>query len=173
MTTHPERAALLGAIRARPDDDTLRLVYADWLDDRGAGDRDAATAEFIRASCGDRPRRAMPRAAYRWLLGATGANWRRLVPGVLARFGAGSGAGCRRGRAVSCALALPGSGRRYAVAFEFERGFVRAARFCSAHAASVVLDALQDDQPLAHLLIAGVRPERARPLASRLAPARG
>lgn len=30
-------AALLAAIRGRPDEDTPRLVYADWLDDYGAG----------------------------------------------------------------------------------------------------------------------------------------
>ncbi|HEX4612138.1 MAG TPA: TIGR02996 domain-containing protein [Urbifossiella sp.] len=36
--------ALLSAIRDRPDDDTPRLAYADWLDDAG----DAARAEFVR-----------------------------------------------------------------------------------------------------------------------------
>src|SRR5438132_1016345 len=39
--------AFLDAIRAQPDDDTPRLVYADWLDDRG----DAARAEFLRVQC--------------------------------------------------------------------------------------------------------------------------
>ena len=42
-----DEAALLAAIAARPDDDTPRLVYADWLDDAGADDR----AEFIRLQC--------------------------------------------------------------------------------------------------------------------------
>ncbi len=37
-----ERAALLAAICAHPDDDTLRLVYADWLDEHGDGKRAAA-----------------------------------------------------------------------------------------------------------------------------------
>ncbi len=37
--------ALRGAIIAQPDDDTLRLVYADWLDESGQPDR----ASFIRA----------------------------------------------------------------------------------------------------------------------------
>jgi uncharacterized protein (TIGR02996 family) len=36
---------LLEAIRRRPDDDLVRLVYADWLDENG----DPARAEFIRA----------------------------------------------------------------------------------------------------------------------------
>lgn len=44
MTDEP---ALLAAIRAYPDDDTPRLVYADWLQERGDADR----AEFIRLQC--------------------------------------------------------------------------------------------------------------------------
>jgi uncharacterized protein (TIGR02996 family) len=42
-----DRAAFLRAICASPDDDTPRLVFADWLDEHG----DAKRAEFIRASC--------------------------------------------------------------------------------------------------------------------------
>lgn len=44
-TDHPEYAALLRAIGAAPDDDTPRLVAADWLDEHGDADR----AAFIRA----------------------------------------------------------------------------------------------------------------------------
>lgn len=43
-----DREAFLKAICAAPDDDTPRLVYADWLDDRGDRPDDAARAEFIR-----------------------------------------------------------------------------------------------------------------------------
>lgn len=39
--------ALLSAIRNSPDDDTPRLVYADWLEEHGQPDR----AEFIRVEC--------------------------------------------------------------------------------------------------------------------------
>jgi uncharacterized protein (TIGR02996 family) len=39
-----DRDALLAAIHADPDDDTARLVYADWLQENGRADR----AEFIR-----------------------------------------------------------------------------------------------------------------------------
>lgn len=42
-----DEAALLAAIRARPDDDTPRLVYADWCDDNDRPER----AEFIRVQC--------------------------------------------------------------------------------------------------------------------------
>ena len=44
MTDEP---ALLAAVAAAPDDDTPRLVYADWLDDHGRPER----AEFIRVGC--------------------------------------------------------------------------------------------------------------------------
>jgi uncharacterized protein (TIGR02996 family) len=39
--------ALLAAIIANPDDDTPRLIYADWLDENGQAER----AEFIRVQC--------------------------------------------------------------------------------------------------------------------------
>jgi uncharacterized protein (TIGR02996 family) len=44
MATMTDEEALLAAICAAPDDDTLRLVYADWLDEHRRHDR----AEFIR-----------------------------------------------------------------------------------------------------------------------------
>jgi uncharacterized protein (TIGR02996 family) len=40
-----DREALLAAVRESPDDDLPRLVFADWLDDRGESER----AAFIRA----------------------------------------------------------------------------------------------------------------------------
>jgi uncharacterized protein (TIGR02996 family) len=43
-------AAFLDDILDHPDDDTPRLVYADWLSDRGERD-DEARAEFIRIQC--------------------------------------------------------------------------------------------------------------------------
>ena len=42
-----DEKALLAAIRAEPDNDAPRLVYADWLDDHANHDR----AEFIRLEC--------------------------------------------------------------------------------------------------------------------------
>ena len=50
MTTTDTRSQLLREIAARPDDDTLRLAFADWLDEHGdAADRDRA--EFVRVQC--------------------------------------------------------------------------------------------------------------------------
>lgn len=42
--------AFLQAIIDRPDDDTPRLIFADWLDERGRPG-DADRAEFIRLQC--------------------------------------------------------------------------------------------------------------------------
>ena len=42
-----EREALLRAVCENPDDDTPRLVFADWLQENGEDDR----AEFIRVQC--------------------------------------------------------------------------------------------------------------------------
>lgn len=42
--------ALLAAIGEHPNEDTPRLVYADWLDEQG-GEANAARAEFIRVEC--------------------------------------------------------------------------------------------------------------------------
>ncbi|MBY0460810.1 MAG: TIGR02996 domain-containing protein [Gemmataceae bacterium] len=43
-----EREALLRAVCENPDDDTPRLVFADWLQENG-DEHDQARAEFIRA----------------------------------------------------------------------------------------------------------------------------
>jgi uncharacterized protein (TIGR02996 family) len=51
-TLHTEELALLYAICREPDDDTPRLVYADWLDETGEGLLQAFAA-FIRQSIQD------------------------------------------------------------------------------------------------------------------------
>jgi uncharacterized protein (TIGR02996 family) len=43
----PDATPFLAAIRAAPDDDAPRLVYADWLDEHGQSER----AVFIRVQC--------------------------------------------------------------------------------------------------------------------------
>ena len=65
--------ALLAAIIANPDDDTPRLVYADWLDENGQPER----AEFIRIQCApgkaetgwSRSRELEASSRARWLAG--------------------------------------------------------------------------------------------------------
>jgi uncharacterized protein (TIGR02996 family) len=74
-----EREALLRAICAHPDDDTPRLVYADWLQERDCEPR----AELIRAQCRMRAP-SLPDDEFRALsaranelLRAHGAEWKR------------------------------------------------------------------------------------------------
>jgi uncharacterized protein (TIGR02996 family) len=59
-----DEPALLAAIEARPDDDTPRLAYADWLDEHAADlpDPDAARirAEFVRVQCAIKRVEALP-----------------------------------------------------------------------------------------------------------------
>jgi uncharacterized protein (TIGR02996 family) len=43
--------ALLRAIEANPDEDTPRLLYADWLEEHATTDADRARAELIRVQC--------------------------------------------------------------------------------------------------------------------------
>ena len=47
MTHTADDLAILAAVCAAPDDDTPRLVYADWLQEQG----EEARAEFIRVQC--------------------------------------------------------------------------------------------------------------------------
>ena len=46
----PDEHAFMTAVLEAPDDDTPRLVFADWLDERGTDD-DLARAALIRAQC--------------------------------------------------------------------------------------------------------------------------
>jgi uncharacterized protein (TIGR02996 family) len=88
----PQREAFLQAIIADPDDDTTRLVYADWLEENG-DEADRARAEFIRIQFEQerlpehdaRRKEVETRAAElhkahaaTWLRGA----WNKWVPGV-------------------------------------------------------------------------------------------
>jgi uncharacterized protein (TIGR02996 family) len=78
--THDE--AFLQAIIDNPDDDTPRLVYADWLDERSNPDR----AEFIRLQCElarldeDDPRRDALQQRTEDLLAAHQQRWLAALP---------------------------------------------------------------------------------------------
>ena len=87
MTDGP---AFFRAIEAQPDDDTPRLVYADWLDENATSDADRARAEFIRVQCelardpmGDR-KTALAARAYE-LLNEYREQWSSAYPFPLAR----------------------------------------------------------------------------------------
>jgi uncharacterized protein (TIGR02996 family) len=80
--------AFLQEICDHPDDDAPRLVYADWLEEHGDGDR----AEFIRTQCelarlgADDPRRPGLEAREGALLERHGPRWARPVAGLVARW---------------------------------------------------------------------------------------
>src|SRR5262245_25005118 len=73
----PLEEAFLEDIRTHPEDDTPRLVYADWLDERGDADR----AELIRVQCElawpgvDQRRRAELERRQQGLLAAGEGGW--------------------------------------------------------------------------------------------------
>ena len=81
-----EREALLRAVCENPDDDTPRLVFADWLDENGEPER----AEFIRLQCGfqsmfsgyDISTKERPAKFHRMhrLQEQHGTKWRRELP---------------------------------------------------------------------------------------------
>src|SRR4051794_30785677 len=88
-----ERLGLLLAIRDRPDDDALRLVLADWLEDHG----DSEQAEFIRvqierarlpdeddrqAELEARERRLLLKHAERWVPAELPLSWTRFRRGL-------------------------------------------------------------------------------------------
>ena len=56
---NPDELALLAGVAAHPDADLPRLVYADWLEERGFDRR----AEFIRLQCDIATKETLPRAA--------------------------------------------------------------------------------------------------------------
>jgi uncharacterized protein (TIGR02996 family) len=80
----PEREALFAALCAAPDDDTPRLVYADWLAENG----DPARGEFIQLQCefsrGLRAGDPFPsdEARMQELLDAHGDRWEAELPAV-------------------------------------------------------------------------------------------
>jgi uncharacterized protein (TIGR02996 family) len=80
--THDQECAFLQAILERPDDDTPRLVYADWLEEHGDADR----GRFIRVQCelaalpADDPRRPEAQSRQDALLTDDEARWRSALP---------------------------------------------------------------------------------------------
>jgi uncharacterized protein (TIGR02996 family) len=78
-----DRESLIAAVIADPDDDGVRLVFADWCEEHG----DAPRAEFIRSQIRrltlkyEDPERALLFAREKELVKAHGAEWLRHLPG--------------------------------------------------------------------------------------------
>jgi uncharacterized protein (TIGR02996 family) len=60
-----DRRALLRAVVEAPEDDAVRLVYSDWLEENGAGERDRLHAELIRVQIGLSALNARPALVWR------------------------------------------------------------------------------------------------------------
>jgi uncharacterized protein (TIGR02996 family) len=146
MTPQSDRLALLRAIGAAPDDDTPRLVFADWLDEHGTTDADHARAEFLRIACRSRPKVRITKAEQKWLA----AHWQRMLPAVVARF---AELGAREEWYVWCGRHLAAwvfnrkTHADVSVGLEFWRGFVRSIVYAPGY--DRVAAAVAADEPLA------------------------
>src|SRR5262249_42576320 len=126
----------LQAIAEAPGDDAPRLVYADWLEDRGADDR----AEFIRLQCElakmdeDDPRRPGLAGRQRVLLAKHGKAWTE------AAIGGGE---------------LPGAWKAFRIGLAFRRGFLEAWALLSARDFLHHAQELFERLPLRRLLLDG------------------
>lgn len=145
-----DQAAFLDAIRRDPDDDTLRLVYADWLDENADGltDVDRAHAEYIRLSCGYGKWAAVDEQ--QWIA----SNWRRFVPHFCKRFGVVASGISHAIVHESVAYTDVQFGRPQ-VCFRFSRGIVHGVYLQTVNIDDVVPVAV-DDCPLAKLSVLGV-----------------
>lgn len=83
-----DERGFLATILAEPDDNTHRLVYADWMDEHGTTDQQKARSEWIRMTCWDRGKRASrPTGEQTRMAGEPAwlrANARRLWPNLFA-----------------------------------------------------------------------------------------
>jgi uncharacterized protein (TIGR02996 family) len=70
----PEEAAFLAAIRAEPEDEAPRLIYADWLDERGD-----PRAEYLRVEYAVRVKGAKAQQRLQELRSELDAEWLRAV----------------------------------------------------------------------------------------------
>lgn len=169
-----DQIELLRAIQAQPDDDILRLAYADWIEENRPHEPNTeATCEFIRVSCGLRKvSPQMPPSAYKWLE----AHWQRLVPRVMALhvpsppntvvlfYGNppqpapawGGPLWSRSGRNVWCKIRLKGAGRRAgspeavfarSLRLVFWKGLLSSAMMFSDWGWKIIKESLLLDQP--------------------------
>lgn len=146
------RLALLSAILANPDDDLPRLVFADWLEENGTTDADAARVEFIRLGCKSKAKSRMSPAEGKWL----DANWRRLLGQTLAGLHPNSlvelPAVKRDGRFLRLRFRWnePVRVRVGELSFEYSRGFARRVQYQQTRAYDYFWRPAASDEPLAY-----------------------
>jgi uncharacterized protein (TIGR02996 family) len=145
------RLALLSAILANPDDDLPRLVFADWLEEHGTTDADAARVEFIRLGCKSKAKSRITPAETKWL----DANWQRLLvytlnaqpanvkPPIVERTG--------RHLRLKCRWRIAGQGlKALEMTFEYVRGFARRVEYLQRDVYQWFWQAISTDEPLAY-----------------------
>jgi uncharacterized protein (TIGR02996 family) len=94
----PDQGALFRAILAAPDDEALRLIYADWLEDQGD-----PRAEFVRVQCAlarlpeGHPERTALAAREAHLLAAHRRRWNGELHRLLSRTPLRNAVPARRG----------------------------------------------------------------------------
>ena len=145
-----QRLALLSDILANPEDDLPRLVFADWLEENGTTDADAARVEFIRLGCKSKAKSRMTTVEGNWL----DANWRRLLVNTLAvrPKNAKPPTVSREGRFVYVKgrWAEDGSILETRVVFEYVRGFARRVKYLQSLDYQRLWHAAATDEPLAY-----------------------
>jgi uncharacterized protein (TIGR02996 family) len=84
--------AFVQAILDDPDDDSLRLIYADWLEERGDPRGEFIRVQFALAGMdADDPRRSPLEARERTLLKEHGAVWAEPLPQLVGEYAFGHG----------------------------------------------------------------------------------
>lgn len=146
----PERLALLKAILENPDDDLPRLVFADWLEENGTTDADAARVEFIRLGCKSKAKSRISPAETKWL----DANWQRLLGTTVAATHPKTRRqnATRDGRFLRLRFRWQEAGRVGVaeVVFEYVRGFARRVEYLQGHTYRRFWQAAATDEPLAY-----------------------
>ena len=148
--TMNQRLALMSAILANPADDLPRLVFADWLEENGTTDADAARVELIRLGCKSKAKVRMSPAEGKWL----DANWQRLLGNTLAARPAEVKLpkSEREGRHLRMRFRWTEGSKVFAaeLAFEYVRGFARRVEYLQGHAYQRFWQATTTDEPLAY-----------------------
>jgi len=142
-----DREAILEAIRQNPEGDVPCLIYADYLEEYGRTEVDAATVEFIRLSCKwvNSKVLIMPRDAYPWLE----EHWVRLIPTLYDALNTDEAWWHRRGRWVHADVAP--NDPAGLIFFEFWKGFLKRIQTHPGPLRDRIKVLSRQDQPLAEL----------------------
>jgi hypothetical protein len=121
-------------------------MYADWLEEFGSTEVDAATVEFIRVSCTDSGRVLMPLEAFNWI----GIHWKRLVPTLMSKHVGMHLCERREGRVIHIRYVWDSSrdGRYRPIALGFYRGLLERVQVWSSYCARFIEPLLLADQPV-------------------------